>query len=274
MEKTTSATRNSSVGELSKMTSTLSDHDDAHATLVADTSRVITERLRGKYAVRKATYHRSDEECDNDRQSYLSAGITDYSTRTLQKLISMRSDAKIGDHYSLLDYIIRLGIHNDESFVIDYLHLAECFSTTIRYKRVAQSVLAIEALNSYEGLAPHCLGDDYPDQRANHGVAIISVTDHLRRSIAAGDLPEETLTRKMFESENESLSDIIYDFSDAHLRIINDKKLRSLLTNPDYDPAAITKIITERNLISPDDIISVMESQRNNPSQAVSSGTL
>jgi hypothetical protein len=256
------------------MPNAFSDNGDAHAATVADAARAITGKLRGRYAVRKETYGQSDDSSDNDRQSYLSAGLKDYSTSTLQKIISMQSDAGVENHYNLIDLIIRGDLRVHDSFVNDYLHLADCFTTAIRYKRVAQAALAIEALSNYEGLAPYFPGEDYPAQRATHGTAIVSVTAHLRAAITAGDLPEETLTREMFGSENEALADIIYDFSDAHLRIITDKRLRSLLTDPDYDPSSIAKIITERNLLDPDDIIAVLESQKDTPSQAVNEGIL
>jgi hypothetical protein len=224
--------------------------------------------------VRKETYAQSDDESDRDRQRYLSAGLRDYSARTLHEIISMQNDPRAKDHYALIDYISRFGLLDNESFVIDYLHLADCFTTVVRYKRVTQAVLAINALSSYEGLAPHRPGDEYPEQRASHGAAIISVTAQLRGAIAAKDLPEDTLTRKTFTSGNEALADIIYDFSDGHMRIITDKNLRGLLTDPEYDSASVTKIITERNLINPDDIMAVLNSEKNNPSQAVNEGLL
>jgi hypothetical protein len=247
---------------------------DTHARLVSEAAVAITNQLRGSYAVRRGTYGQSDDESDRDRQGYLMAGLRDYSARTLHKIISMLNDPRASDHYALIDYINRCGLRDNESFVIDYLHLADCFTTVIRHKRLAQAVLAIDALSSYEGIAPHCPGDEYPEQRASHGAAIISVTEHLRGAITANDLPEETLTRKTFTSENETLADIVYDFSDGHTRIITDKSLRCLLTAPDYDPVSIAKIITERNLINPDDITAVLNSEKSNPSQAVNEGLL
>jgi hypothetical protein len=247
---------------------------DTHARLVSEATGAITAQLRGSYAARKETYGQSNDESDRDRQRYLSAGLRDYSPRTLHKIISMRNDPRAKDHYALIDYINRCGLRDNESFVIDYLHLADCFTTVVRYKRLTQAVLAIDALGSYEGLAPHCPGDEYPEQRASHGAAIISVTAHLWRAITEKDLPEDTLTRENFTSENEALADIVYDFSDGNMRIITDKSLRCLLTDPDYDSASIVKIITERNLINPDDITAVLNSEKSNPSQAFNEGLL
>jgi hypothetical protein len=252
-----------------------------HERLVATAARLLANALHGAYAGYNTHYDKMDAEDDQKpsegdltRLNYLITGFRNYSSSTLRKIISMRTDNLYYVHYSIIDLIIRGEVPVHESFVNDYLHFTHCFETTVILNRITQAVLALESFSYYDGMVPQYLGHEYPVQRIEQGTAILTIVSHMKQAVSSGATKEELLSGALFKTPHEALSAIVENHSNDVVLYIKNENLRSLLVNPEADLEGITKLTTERNIFNGDDIIAVLDAQKTNPAPAVSDGTL
>jgi hypothetical protein len=252
------------------VTTTISAEHEKLASTVAET---ITDEMRGNYAS-TGSQPQSVDEGDQNRREHLIKGLREYATPTLRKIISMQNDRHIFWHCAMIDIILGGRMPEDEAFVNDYLHLAQLFTETVLPKRIAQVILTLESFPHYEGLTPQTPGQDYPARRSEQCAAIITLVRQIEASMVRGAIADEHLRIEWFTSEHDSLTGLIEEESDEIIRVIKDERLRHLLVAPDTDLAAVTAIVTERSLVTFEDITHILASQQNNASPALNHGIL
>lgn len=240
-----------------------------HERLVSTTVELLTSTLRGSYKVFDNDMSQTAAQGDRIRHEYLTGDLRNYHASTLQKIIDMRADNLYYWHYLIIDRIVRKDVPLNEEFVSDYLNLSHCIKDTDLNARTAKAVTAFASLRHYENLTPNDLTHDYPEQRIAQGTAILATVSRMVESGIEG-----IVSTAPFASPDAAITSVVEDFSDSIVHYISDERLRNLLTNDSIDPADIAKVITDRDLFTYDDILSILDAQQTNPATALHEGIL
>lgn len=240
-----------------------------HEQLISAAVELLTSALSGSYKVFDNSLSQTAEQGDRIRREYLTGDLMSYHASTLQKIIDMRADNLYYWHYLIIDRIVRKDVLLNEEFVSDYLNLSHCIKETDLNARTAKAIIAFASLEHYENLTPNDLAHDYPEQRIAQGTAILATVSRMVESGIEG-----IVSTAPFTNHDPAITSVTESFSDNLIHYIRDDRLRNLLTDDDSDPEAITKVITDRDLFNYDDIIAILEAQRDNPAPVLREGVL
>lgn len=128
-----------------------------------------------------------------------------------------------------------------EAETTDYIHLTRFLGEEMAFES-GIALGHIRAFEHYAGLIAHTIGEPYSAERAGQIAAIFRVTSHLQRNGV-----------NVWQKHVEANADRSYLF-------IHDSKLSGLVLNSGLNREAVVRVITERNIIDADEIMSIIES--------------